>query len=164
MTLQLPLGARGPWVRVDKFHPEAAALADRHYSRQSVGDRQFMPPGRTLVLLSVCGRAVWGVVLNLDPVGALRWRCSIFRNEGAGLSSALIIAATEETLSSWVPRPPVPLTTEIDASAVRRKRDPGRCYLRAGWDHSHWTPSGHGRSAKRVLAAPGELARIGVDG
>ena len=27
----------------------------------------------------------------------------------------------------------VPLTTEVDPSRVRRKRDPGRCFRRAGW-------------------------------
>ena len=26
-----------------------------------------------------------------------------------------------------------PLTTEVDASKVKRKRDPGRCFIKAGW-------------------------------
>ena len=29
--------------------------------------------------------------------------------------------------------PVVPLQTEVDPSKTRRKRDPGRCFLRAGW-------------------------------
>jgi len=96
-----------------------------------------MGSGRTLVLLTDCARAVWGVIENLDPGGALRWRVSIFRNEGAGLSSDLVREATVRTYVYWWRRhgalPSVPLTTEIDPDRTRRKRDPGRCFLRAGW-------------------------------
>ncbi len=95
-----------------------------------------MPPGRTLVLVTPCGRAVWGAIENLDPAGGLRWRCSIFRNEGAGLSSDLVRAATKRTIGHWVERyglPSEPLTTEVDPGKVRHKRDPGRCFRKAGW-------------------------------
>ena len=51
-----------------------------------------MPPGRTLVLVTENGDAVWGThwpqaELALDGLDA--WRCSIFRNEGPLLSSML---------------------------------------------------------------------------
>lgn len=158
---------RGPcpvtWSKVSTYDARARALADRHYSRQKRGTLQFMPPGRRLVLLTDCARAVWGVVLNLDPCGVLRWRCSLFRNEGAGLSSDLIRAATSRTFDLWGARPPVPLTTEIDPERVRRKRDPGRCFRRAGWiclgyhvrpkrTRGHW-----------LFAAPGELERCNLE-
>lgn len=29
--------------------------------------------------------------------------------------------------------PSVPLQTEVDPSKTRRKRDPGRCFRKAGW-------------------------------
>lgn len=128
--------AGGLWVRVKRDHLAARELADRHYSRQTPGAREFMPPGRVLVLVTPCGRAVWGVCENLDPAGGLRWRCSIFRNEGAGLSSDLVRAATERTIDHWVERyglPNEPLTTEVDPREVRHKRDPGRCFRKAGW-------------------------------
>lgn len=136
VALQLPLGPTPIWVHVERCHPDARALADRHYSRQTVGAGEFMPPGQTFVMLTVCRRAVWGVVHNLDPAGAKRWRCSIFRNEGAGLSSDLIRAATAATFAYWLGGhglPAAALTTEIDPGQVRAKRDPGRCFRRAGW-------------------------------
>jgi hypothetical protein len=48
------------WRSGNKASPLGAALADRHYSRRKVGSPQFMPPGETIVLISNCGRAVWG--------------------------------------------------------------------------------------------------------
>ncbi len=108
---QLWLGAAPVWFRVDKFDGRAAALADRHYSRQTVGSDQTLGPGQTLLLLTPDERAVWGVVCNLDPVGAMRWRNSIFRNESPTLSSTLIEVselladlkedATRETYVAW---------------------------------------------------------------
>lgn len=140
MTAQMPFPfatGRAWWV-VTKYDPRARALADRHYSRRTVGGDGFMACGRTLVMLTLCGRAVWGAVENLDPVGGLHWRISIFRNEGTGrLSSELVREGTELTAAWWRLHygglPPVPLRTEIDVSEVRPKRDPGRCFRRAGW-------------------------------
>lgn len=155
MQTELPIAT---WVRVSKGDPRACALADRHYSRQTVGSRQFLPPGETFALLTPCARAVWGVCLNLDLAGRWRWRCTIFRNEGAGLSSDLIRDATNRTFAEWRRRggiPAVRLTTEIDASKVRRKRDPGRCFLRAGWEYLYTTNgASKGRANLVVLGAP----------
>ena len=131
------LPADGYWRKVRRTDPRARALADRHYSRQTVGARDFMASGRVLVLLTHCTHAVWGVIENLDPVGNRRWRCSIFRNEGLVLSSVLIREATARTYVFWQSRyhglPPVPLTTEVDPARTLKKRDPGRCFRRAGW-------------------------------
>ena len=124
-------------MRVTKWSRAAVVLADRHYSRQSHGAPQILPPGQTFLLCTPLGDAVWGVCANLDPAGAERWRCTIFRNESSVLSSDMIREATRRTYAWWrghygaLPR--VPLTTEVDSSKVRRKRDPGRCFLRAGW-------------------------------
>lgn len=164
MTLQLGLEP-GPWVQVRRTHDSARELADRHYSRQTIGAEGFMPPGRTFVLVSRCERALWGVVENKDPAGALRWRCSIFRNEGAGRSSALIVDATARTFDFWRARgelPATPLSTEIDPSKVKHKRDPGRCFRRAGWTVHGWTTGGHGRTKLLVLIAPGEADRLAL--
>jgi len=88
-------------------------------------------------MLTDDGLAVWAAVENLDPTGHPHWRVTIFRNEGAGLSSVLIREATERTKIYWERHykglPACPLRTEVDATAVRTKRDPGRCFLRAGW-------------------------------
>ena len=154
--IEFPLAT---WVRISKGDARACALADRHYSRQTPGAPQFLPPGKTIALLTPCGRAVWGVVLNLDPAGRVRWRCAIFRNEGAGLSSDLVRAATETTYALWRRRygslPDVRLTTEIDPGKVRRKRDPGRCFRRAGWEYLYTTEGAKkGRADLVVLGAP----------
>jgi hypothetical protein len=135
-TLQLQLANEGAWVEVPRVHAAARALADRHYSRQTVGAVEFMPPGETFVLLTHDLGAVWGVCLNLDPAGALRWRVTIFRRESGPRASDLIREATDRTYARWSERggaPAVPLTTEVDPRHVRRKRDFGRCFRRAGW-------------------------------
>lgn len=151
----------GAWEHVKRVDTRARILADRHYSRQTIGHREFMPPGRTFVLIvrsdsAPCGAsAVWGVCENLGMDGVRRWRVTIFRNEASGmLSSELVRQATDATFTRWVVHygdlPPCRLTTEIDTRKTRRKRDPGRCFRRAGWEEI-------GRSSDSglvVLAAP----------
>jgi hypothetical protein len=160
MIQQVMPFARRRWWIVSKDDPRARRLADRHYSRQTPGADNFMPPARCLVLLTQEARAVWGVAENLDPAGALRWRCTIFRNEARELylSSELVEEATRLTYTFWTRhyrgRPPVPLTTEIDPGQTRRKRDPGRCFRRAGWREIGLTPGGHGRPVLVLLEAP----------
>lgn len=127
----------GYWSPVNRDDFRARVLADGHYSRQTPGAKDFMASGRTLVMLTEDERAVWGVIENLDPAGNLRWRCSIFRNLSDVRSSVLVREATERTYVYWQRHyggfPPVGLTTEVDPRKVRRKRDPGRCFIRAGW-------------------------------
>lgn len=110
-------------------------LADAHYNRQHVGSPQFVPPGRCLVLITADRRALWitswpEFVQHAWP-GA--WINSTFRNEGAGLSSELITEAVAATLWKWPTPPAHGFVTFIDPSKVRHKRDPGRCYRKAGW-------------------------------
>ena len=137
-ALTIPGVEQGIWQVRNKNDPAANALADRHYSRRRPGSGQIGPPGRKLVLVTPCERAVWlthwpAAALAMDGLDA--WRCSIFRNEGAGLSSDLIRAAMELTAALWTGRPTAHpgWVTWIDTRKVRRKRDPGRCYLKAGW-------------------------------
>ena len=158
---QLRFGDGEPWIEVPRVHEGARRLADRHYSRQTIGARDFMPPGQTFVLVTADAGAVWGVCLNLDPVGSLRWRVTIFRRESGLQASELVRSATDRTLARWRERgalPRVPLSTEIDPRRVRRKRDPGRCFRRAGWELVGE------RRGLLVLVAPGELERCGGSG
>jgi hypothetical protein len=144
MIQETLLAEVGMWRRVTKFDPRAAALADRHYSRGKVGAPQFMPPGRTIVLLTPAGDAVWGThwpdpKFTLDGLDA--WRCSIFRNEGPALSSELILEAMQRTAQTWQERPADGWLTFIDRSKVR-STNPGYCFLMAGWqvDSTWWHP------------------------
>jgi len=153
--LELP----GPvWVPIKKGDKRALALADRHYSRQTPGSIQFVPPGRCVVLLTPCARAVWAVVQNMDPTGKVRWRNTMFRNEGAGLSSELIRAAVAMTYQLWRAKYgelPALLTTEIDAGKISNQRNPGYCFKRAGWRHLYTTEGAKkGRSNLMVFGAP----------
>jgi len=67
---------------------------------------------------------------------------SLFRNEGAGLSSELIREAVAATRFRWPDVPPLGMVTFVDATQVRHKRDPGRCYIRAGFTRVGYTQGG----------------------
>lgn len=133
------------WCLSNRADPEARRIADRHYNRQKIGSPQFVPPGRCLVLKAIDGRALWVTswpfaeyVKHAWP-GA--WINSLFRNEGSGLSSDLIREAVAVTRSLWEP-PPLGLISFVDPRQIRRKRDPGRCYRRAGFSHVGFTEGG----------------------
>lgn len=99
-----------------------------------------------MVLLTDDGLACWAACEHLDNAGGRLWRCTLFRNEGPMLSSDLVREGTERTFAYWRRRwrglPSIPFTTEVDASKTRRKRDPGRCFLRAGWRRTGTSPKG----------------------
>lgn len=139
-----------------------------HYSRRTPGSKTFTGVGQEIVLVSKCGRAVWAVVRQKTPMavgtGASRgreggtdhkaryvWRNMIFRNLGAGLSSDLIVAATEATYREWERRygglPEERLRTEVDVRRIR-STNPGFCYVKAGWDR------GEKKRGKLFLYAP----------
>lgn len=134
------------WVKSHRFDKEVVPLADRHYNRQKIGSPQFAPPGRCLVLKTVELDAFWitswpyaEYVRHAWP-GA--WVCSAFRNEGAHLSSKLIREAVAATLDKYGPAPTLGMVTFVDTTKTRKKRDPGRCYLRAGFRHVGMTKGG----------------------
>jgi hypothetical protein len=137
-----------PWRISWRADPVARAIADRHYNRQSVGADQFVPPGRCLVLLTTDAKALWitswpfaEYVQHAWP-GA--WVNSAFRNEDrdAHLSSDLIRSAVAATKAMMGDPPDVGMVSFIDRDKVKRKRDPGRCFLRAGFVRTHPTRGG----------------------
>ena len=123
--------ASGPWVRVWDGNATAAAIDDRHYSRNpaSRGDPRIAGPGHKIVLLTPCARAlfVWRQFISKDLQDGIN--CAIFRNEGAGLSSALIRAAMTIAWDRW---PGQRLYTYVNPRKVRSS-NPGYCFLMAGW-------------------------------
>lgn len=134
------------WHQSWRADPQAKALADRHYNRQNPDSAQFVPPGRCLVLVTLDGKAFW--VTSWPEAQYTKhawggaWICSAFRNEGAGLSSELIREAVAATRHRWPEVPARGMVTFVDASKVRHKRDPGRCYLRAGFERCGETKGG----------------------
>ena len=126
------------WRLSHRADREALPLADRHYNRQKPGTPQFVPPGRCVVLLAGDPAAAlwvssWPFAEFVKHEWAGAWMCSCFRNEGAGLSSELITEAVAATRAVWGEPPPLGMVTFVDREKTRRKRDPGRCYRKAGW-------------------------------
>lgn len=174
---QLALGGFAPtllWSHVPIEDPRIAALADRHYSRQTIGARGAIAPGKRFAFHHVgpIGEAAWGVVYNKDPVGTYQWRNSLFRNESGTLSSTLIIAATALTYELWERRyrglPTEPLRTEVAIEETRARRSkrnlPGHCYLMSGWRWVEDRPREHGRAAKAIFEAPDPATARILDG
>ena len=134
------------WALSYRADPPAVAIADRHYNRQKVGSPQFVPPGRCVVLMTPAQDALWVTswpfaeyVKHAWP-GA--WVCSLFRNEGPVLASVLVTQAVAATRAVYGDPPDLGMVTFVNADKVRRKRDPGRCYLRAGWTRVGETKGG----------------------
>jgi hypothetical protein len=128
------------WTLSHRFDRRALPLADRHYNRRKRGTPQFTSPGRTLVLLTAAADAVW---VSTWPYETFAWHAwagawvnTLFRNESDVLASELIAEAVQAT-RFWWGEPPArayPIVTFIDPDNVRPKRDPGYCYLMAGWE------------------------------
>lgn len=159
----LPWVVAGRWLLSSSSDPRALAVVDGlgmfnglgpHYSRRSPGSKTFTGVGREVVLVTECGCAVWAVVYQRTPAAAGTggsrgrtgatdkrprhlWRNMLFRNLGAGRSSDLIREATAATYAAWLDRygelPTERLRTEIDVWRVL-SRNPGYCYLMAGWE------------------------------
>jgi len=125
------------WRLSWRADPKARVLADRHYSRQKVGAAQFVPPGRSVELLTERADALWvtswpyAEYVHRDWKDA--WLCSLFRNESELLSSELIREAVAITRGIWPEVPTIGMVTFVDRSKVKSKRDPGRCFTRAGF-------------------------------
>ena len=133
------------WCLSNRANRHAATLADRHYNRQKVGARQFVPPGRCIVLLTQERDAVWvssypyAEYVKHQWAGA--WICSLFRNESAHLSSGLIQQAVAVTRGIWGIPPELGIITFVDPTKIR-STNPGYCYKQAGWQHIGQTKGG----------------------
>jgi len=135
------------WKLSHRFDKRALPLADRHYNRRKPGSPQFVPPGRCLVLLTMEEHAVW--VTSWPFAQYVRhkwpgaWVNSLFRREEGPKASDLILEAVSATRWRWPEVPALGMITFVDARKVRKKRDPGRCYIRAGFKHV-----GHSKDGK----------------
>ena len=128
----LPMFAE-TWITVRDGDSTARALFREHYSYKPYRDGRdpalFVGPSEKLVLLTPCARAlfVWRRFISGD--GQQGVNCAIFRNIGAGLSSALICAA--DTLA-WQRWPGERHYTYVNTSKVA-STNPGWCFMAAGW-------------------------------
>jgi len=129
------------WQVRTKFDRAAVRLANRHYSRERRGSDQVAPPAPNLVFVTPCERAVWITVRHRPEASSARatadgldaWRCSMFRNEGAGRASDLIVAAMNLTARLWGDDlPPDGWATYVEPGKVA-SANPGYCFKSAGW-------------------------------
>lgn len=125
------------WRVSDRFDSAAVKIADRHYNRQKVGSPQFVPPGRCIVLVTKDAGALWVTswpfkeYVKHEWAGA--WINSCFRRESGLLASELIRQAVAATRYIWPDVPELGIVTFINRDKVKRKRDFGRCYRKAGF-------------------------------
>jgi hypothetical protein len=80
---------------------------------------------------------VWRKFISLDSQAGVN--CAVFRNEGPTKSSELIRQAVELARERW---PNERFYTYVNPRKIRHKRDPGRCFLKAGWRHYGWSKRG----------------------
>lgn len=134
------------WYLSNRADPAALPLADRHYNRQKPGTPQFVPPGRCLVLLTADAGALWVTSWPFADYVKHRWGGarvnSAFRRESGPLASDLIREAIAVTRWHWPETPSLGMVTFIDRDKVKRKRDFGRCYRRAGFIEDGETKGG----------------------
>jgi hypothetical protein len=139
-----PFRTESWWQPSHRADVRAVAIADQHYNRQKIGAPQFLPPGRSFTLRhddDALWNTSWPFAEYVRHAWAGAWVNSLFRNESDRLSSELITEAVAHTRAHWEP-PELGIVSFVDADKTRRKRDPGRCYRKAGWSHVGMTKGG----------------------
>jgi hypothetical protein len=144
-------------VETTGFDGECAELADRHYSRRTVGARQFLYSGRKLVLRDAAGLIVFGwmypdAAMRMD--GQTGYNCAIFRNESRRPGSEIILEAEDMAVAKWGPNRGY---TYVDPAHVKSP-NPGYCFKLAGWRFVKRTQDG------KHLLVKDELARLVTNG
>lgn len=134
------------WHLSHRADAQVVPIADHHYNRQKIGSPQFAPPGRCMVLKTIAADAFWitswPFAEYVRHAWAGAWVCSAFRNESAYLSSELIRQAVAATLWTYGDAPALGMVTFVDTTKVRKKRDWGRCYRKAGFVPCGYTQGG----------------------
>lgn len=138
------------WTVSHSCDPFARSLADRHYSRQSIGADKFTPPGRCFVLTAPFAYWVtsWPFAEYVRHRWGGAWMCSAFRREGGDVpASTMIRDAVAATRAHYGEPPVLGMVTFIDRAKVpplhTRKGDVwGYTYRRAGFVDAGETEGG----------------------
>lgn len=148
--------ARPVWWVTKDGDLDCLELHARHYSRYEYADGRerilFVGPGDKLVLRTERADAcfVWRRFVDdcIDQRTGTRQvgvNCAVFRNESQHLSSSLVVAADAITDAVWTDRRHY---TYVDSEKVA-SRNPGYCFIVAGWRRCGVTASG-----KLILERP----------
>lgn len=133
LMLDLVDGKHTLWHVTKKTDDSCRQLADRHYSRQTIGAANFCRPGNNYVLRTLEGNAVWVSWYSKyrdDKFNAIE--CTLFRNESVYLSSELILLASLMTFKHFGENAPQTIITYVKADSVQ-STNAGYCYLKAGY-------------------------------
>ena len=84
----------------------------------------------------------WPFAQYVKHAWAGAWVCSAFRNESPHLSSEMIRQAVAITQFKYGVAPDLGMVTFVSTTKVRKKRDWGRCYLKAGFKNVGFTKGG----------------------
>lgn len=119
------------WIRIHDGDPTGLALYRRHYSHRSKRGLTFVGPGESLVLVTPDAQAlfVWRKFRSDNDQTGIN--CAVFRNEGESRASDLIREAQELAWKRWPDE--FRHYTYVNPRKVQHKRQPGRCFLKAGW-------------------------------
>lgn len=130
------------WIAGQDGEPELRQIYERHYSCRVYKDgrkpKQFIGPGEHIVLTTPKRNALFVWRKFIDKSGQQGINCAVFRNESPKLSSALICEADAIANFCW---PGERHYTYVRASAIR-SRNPGFCFLCAGWKRCGHTKGG----------------------
>jgi hypothetical protein len=123
-------------IVTNHFDPEMAALADRHYSRRTVGARQFLYSGKKIVIRDALGLVLFGWIFPDETMrmdGQKGYNCAIFRNESPRQSSEIILESEQIAFDRWGPNR---MYTYVDPAKILSV-NPGYCFKQAGWTTVH---------------------------
>ncbi len=130
------------WIVGQDGEPELRALYEKHYSCYHYKDGRrpilFCGPGQKIVLTTPERNALFVWRKFKDDSGQQGINCAVFRNEGRLLSSDLIREADAIADFCW---PGERHYTYIRAEAIK-SRNPGFCFIRAGWGKIGRTKNG----------------------
>jgi hypothetical protein len=146
---QRPCSSSPLWWLTKDGDRTCLEMYERHYSARGYRDGrrrvQFVGPGEKWVFRTFTGDAffVWRKFIDdcIDERTGERQQgvnCAAFRNESPARSSDLIRQADAIADVLW---PDCRHYTYVDAAKIR-SRNPGYCFLRAGWRRCGVTKSG----------------------
>jgi len=123
----------GNLIITNKGDQRVRELADRHYSRQSIGNVQFCRPGKNIILKTKDSLAAFVFWNGIADHEYLCWENTLFRNESKVLSSELLREASAHMFFvAGIAMPRDGLISYVNKTKVRSV-NPGCCYKKAGW-------------------------------
>lgn len=132
----------GRWLLDRDGNPILRAIYERHYSSYRYRDGrkvvQFVGPGEHIVLTTSDYSALFVWRKFIDRSGQTGVNCAVFRNESSYLSSELIMEAETWARERW---PGERFYTYINSKRIKSK-NPGYCFLKAGWKRVGVTKKG----------------------